>query len=66
MCLRAFFGNNDDEELLPIRDGELNPLVSHPIESLYGLNYAVQVIKKTNPLNEIDERYQLDATIYLL
>jgi hypothetical protein len=49
---QSLFGNNDDKELLPTRDRELNPLVSHPSESLYGLNYAVQAIKKTTPVNE--------------
>jgi hypothetical protein len=40
---QSLFGN-DDEELLPPRD--------HTSESLYGLNYAAQVIKKANPVNE--------------
>jgi len=36
-------------------DRELIPLVNYPSESLYGLNYAVQAIKKTNPVNEARE-----------
>jgi hypothetical protein len=48
---QSLFGN-DDEELLPPRDRELNPLDNHISESLYGLNYAAQVIKKANSVNE--------------
>jgi hypothetical protein len=48
---QSLFGN-DDEELLPPRDRELNPLDNHTSESLYGLYYAAQTIKKANPVNE--------------
>jgi hypothetical protein len=41
MCFRALL-ETMMRNLLPPRDRELNPLVNHPSETLYGLNYAAQ------------------------